>query len=140
MNKKNQNDKEYITVVMVEPGKRAVPCQLGTTLEDMQKAVHGYIEVFHPVSEPVCYVCNEEGKINGMDPNRAVYDDNGHMIDFICGPFFICGERGDEFVSLTEEEVARLTKKYLLPEAIAQINGKIVAIPYVPTEPGRESK
>ena len=73
-------NKDTIRVVYVEPYKTARVIELGTELEDMQKAVGGDIEPFYPFEEAVGIVCNDEGKINGMPANRAVYDENGEIL------------------------------------------------------------
>lgn len=66
------NDEKKIKVVMLEPGKLAHTAEIGTSLGDLQKVVDGLIEPFYPFEEQVCIVCNDEGKINGMSPNRSV--------------------------------------------------------------------
>ena len=68
---------DKIRVVYVEPGMYARDIEIGTDLKDLQNAVMGQIEVFYPFDEPVCIVCNEEGKINGMPLNRTVFGDDG---------------------------------------------------------------
>lgn len=60
-------------VVICEPGKLARVALVQPGLESLQSIVGGYIEPFYPFEEEVCIVCNEEGKINGMPANRAVY-------------------------------------------------------------------
>ena len=62
-----------IRVVLLEPGKLARVADIDASLEGLQKTVKGDIEPFYPFEEQVCIVCNEEGKINGMKLNRAVY-------------------------------------------------------------------
>lgn len=89
-----------IKVVMVQPGEISKVAEIGNTLEDLQKAVGGYIEAFYPFEEEVCIVCNEEGKFNGMAPNRAVYGENKKIMDIIFGPFFICDCSGESFGTL----------------------------------------
>ena len=62
-----------IKVVVLEPGKEARIAEIDNSLESMQSFVGGYIEPFYPVAEEdVCIIVNEEGKINGMELNRAV--------------------------------------------------------------------
>ena len=68
-----QEQKEMMRVLMVEPGKLAKEAFIGTSLEDLQGAVEGDIEQFMPFEDEIAIVCNEEGKINGMQLNRAVY-------------------------------------------------------------------
>lgn len=76
-----------INVVLCEPGKQARTATIEASLERYQKIVGGYIEAYYPFEEPVCIVCNEEGKINGLPLNRAVYADPdcGEMLDIIAG-------------------------------------------------------
>jgi hypothetical protein len=38
----------------------------------------------------------------------------------IAGPFFVCGEGGDDFCSLTDEEAARAMDRFAEPEQISQ--------------------
>lgn len=51
----------------------------------MQEIVGGYIQAVHYFDELVTLVCNEEGKINGSELNRAIKDDNGKIVDIIAG-------------------------------------------------------
>lgn len=62
-------------VVLCEPGKIARVTYIQPGLESMQRIVGGDIEPFYAFSEEVCIVCNDEGKIQGLPPNRAVYID-----------------------------------------------------------------
>ena len=77
-------------------------------------------------------VCNDEGKINGMLPNRSVKNKDGVMVDFIFGPAFICDCRGESFDSLSDEQIARYTKMFRYPEHLARLNGKLIGIPFNP--------
>ena len=53
--------------------------------------------------DEVAIICNEEGKINGMNPNRDI----GY--DIIFGPFLIVGETSEdgEDRSLTDEQIEK---------------------------------
>lgn len=76
------------------------------TLKAKQEKVNGLIEYAYMLDDyDVAIICNEEGKINGMNPNRDI----GH--DIIFGPFLIVGETSDdgEDRSLTDEQI----KKYM---------------------------
>ena len=127
------DENKTIQVVYVEPGKTARVMELGTELEDLQAAVGGNIEPFYPFDEAVAIVCNDEGKYNGMLPNRAVYGENGEMIDVIFGSFFICDCSGESFGSLSEEQINVYKRKFQNPERFFQVNNKIIAVPYKPT-------
>ena len=127
------DENKTMRVVYVEPGKVAQVIDLGTELEDLQAAVGGNIEPFYPFDEAVAIVCNDEGKYNGMLPNRAVYGENGEMIDVIFGSFFICDCSGESFGSLSEEQIKVYKGKFQNPERFFQVNNKIIAVPYKPT-------
>jgi hypothetical protein len=66
-------DKVQMRVLLVEPGKLATEAYIGTSLEDMQAIVEGDIEQFMPFEDEIAIICNDEGKMNGMQLNRAVY-------------------------------------------------------------------
>ena len=72
-------------VLMIEPGKAPYEAELDGSLESMQKAVGGGIEGYYPYAEPVAIVCNDEGKINGLPLNRAIYNQDGEMIEIVAG-------------------------------------------------------
>ena len=126
-----------IQVVLLEPGKLARPAAIDASLECYQKIVGGMIEAFYPFEEPVCIVCNEESKINGMRPNRSVKNDDGVMVDFIFGPAFICDCRGENLDSLSDEQIDRYGKMFRYPEHLARVNDTLLGIPYRP-QPERE--
>ena len=63
-------------VIMVEPLKPAYVAEIGTDLESMQKAVGGDIETVYPYTDPLVLVCDEEGKYDGKERNRALVSDN----------------------------------------------------------------
>ena len=123
---------EKIKVVLCEPGKYAKVTEIKNTLEGLQAAVKGPIEAFYPFEEAVCIVCNEEGKLNGMIPSRAVYGEDHEIMDAIFGPFFICDCSGENFGSLNREQLDRFQKQFKNPEKLVSINGKIISFPYTP--------
>ena len=125
---------EKIKVVLCEPGKVARVTEITNTLDGLQAAVKGDIEAFYPFEEAVCIVCNEEGKFNGMDPNRAVYGENHEIMDVIFGPFFICDCSGQNFGSLDREQLERFKKQFRLPEKLISVNGKILSVRYNPDQ------
>ena len=130
--------RQKITVVMVEPGKRARIAEIGTSLEDLQKAVGGMIETYYPFEEEVCIVCNDEGKLIGMPPCRAIYGEDKKVMDIICGPFFICDCRTESFASLSQEQLKRYTEQFRNPEHFFKIGSEITAVPDEPRQTGLE--
>lgn len=105
-----------IKVVLLEPGKIARAAEIGTSLKDLQKIVGGSIETAYFFDEPVCVVCNDEGKIQGLPINRGVYDKKQKLIDVVFGTAFICDCAGENFGSLTEEQIKKYTKEFKYPE------------------------
>ena len=73
--------------------------EIDGSLESMQEIVGGYIE-FYPLTNDGLFqvVCNDEGKINGLEPTLAIFDtENMELKEVICGQCFICkdGRDGD---------------------------------------------
>nr|MBQ6242187.1 DUF3846 domain-containing protein [Lachnospiraceae bacterium] len=107
-----ESNRETIRVVYLEPGRLARTIEIGAELADLQRAVGGLIEPYYPFEEPVCIVCNDEGKFNGMWPNRAVRNEDGRIEDIIFGPFFICDCSTENFGSLSEEQLKRYSEQF----------------------------
>ena len=122
-----------IEVLLVEPGQYARMTTIGSSLEDMQKVVGGYIQEAPFFRDPVTLVCNEEGKISGLPLNRAIRDDDGKIIDVVAGTFFICGAEGDHFSSIPKELQKKYEEKFKKPEAFLKMGRSIMAIPTEPT-------
>lgn len=129
---------DKIKVVLLEPGKTARTAEIGTELEDLQNAVGGNIEPAYYFDEPVCFVVNDEGKINGMPLNRAVYDNDGKMIDIIAGTAFICDCSTECFKSLSDEQIKKYTEQFKLPEKFYRAGDEIKAVKYQPKEKSYE--
>lgn len=118
-----------IKVLKVEPDKAPELIEMKNDLEAMQAIVGGYIEVM-PIADDVAIVCNEEGKMNGLELNRPLYHE-GEMYDIIAGTFFIAGDdwESGEFVSLTDEQIAKYKEQFRRPVIFFKLGDKIVAMP-----------
>ncbi len=91
-----------IKVLKIDPDKAPYVKEIENTLQGLQSEVGGLIEVLS-LDDGNILLCNEEGKLNGMAPNRWL----GSGI--INGPFFICGDdQNGDFASLSEDAI----KKY----------------------------
>ena len=112
------NDDKKIEVILVQPMREAQVIEIDNDLESMQELVDGYIEEYMPFEDDIAIVCNEEGKMMGLPPNRAIYDQDGHMQEVICGSFFICHAPIDseEFKSLPEDMKKKYMEKFKAPE------------------------
>ncbi len=87
-----------IKVLKVEPKKLPEVCELVNELDALQKAVsigadyQGLIEIVN-IDDKTCILCNEEGKLIGLEPNRRLGN------DILCGVFYVTGQ--DEEGNLT---------------------------------------
>lgn len=104
-----------LTVVMVEPHKTPYVIEIADALSALQKAVGGYIEVVGN-GDGTLIICNEEGKLLGLEGNRRIHDG----MSIIAGTFFVVGEDGENFRSLTESEVVKYMDRFKEPEDIDQ--------------------
>lgn len=102
-------------VVYVEPNKPPFVSDLENSLKAEQRAIGGRIEPIY-MGNDVCLVGNEEAKLIGMPGNRRIGD--GSTI--IAGPFFVVGVAGEDFRSLTDEEVEKYMDVFAEPEEISQ--------------------
>ena len=121
-----------IKVVICEPGIRARIEEIDASLESYQRIVGGDIEAFYPFEEEVCIVCNKDGKMNGMEANRAVYEGDHKLEDVIYGTFFVCGCGSEYLDSLTDREAERYFDKFELPESPVYVDGDVISVKYVP--------
>ena len=104
-----------IRVVIVEPGQYAREAEIDNTLEAEQAVVGGLIDVICPwLDDKACLILNDEGKIIPLEPNR----DLPECEDVVFGTFFICGDGGEDFCSLTDRQVKRYLKRFRQPEVI----------------------
>lgn len=116
-------------VLQIDPKKPPAIVDMPKELPAMQNAVGGLIEVFYPFGNDTCIVCNDEGKINNMEPNRTIFDQDGKtVIDIIHGPFFICDGSGDDFKSLSPEDIKKYGDMFKDPEYFVTINGQPMTI------------
>lgn len=120
---------EIMDVLLVSPGEYPREVQVGTELEDLQEAVGGMIECVYPFDEQVGLIVNEEGKFNGSLLNRALYSEDGKMVDVIAGDFLVVGLTEDNFGSLTPEQMQRYEQKFHQPETFVRMGKSIMALP-----------
>ena len=107
-----QRMKENLRILMVEPQKAPYEASVPHELTAMQQTVGGLIEVVRN-GDGTLLVCNEEGKLLGMEGNRRIPG------DVLAGPFFVVGDAGETFRSLTEEELERYRERFAEIEDIS---------------------
>ena len=117
-----------IRVVLIEPNKLAQITDIDASLAGMQKVVGGDIEAFYPFEEQVCIVCNEEGKINGMKLNRAVYAEP-EQVDVtygeLCRQFREAEDKGEHmqgYIVFTEDSFDKPYSEFSRTYAVSSNN------------------
>lgn len=114
---KTQKPDNLMRVVYVEPNKPAYVADVEHTLEAEQKAVGGgLIQTLYFEDDNTTIIANDESKLMGMPGNRRFGD--GSTI--VAGPFFVVGIAGDDFRSLTDEEVEKYMDRFAVPDQISQ--------------------
>ena len=107
-----------ITVLKVAPLCEPEVITLNNDLRSLQEAVSidapyvGLIEIVG-IDDKTCILCNEEGKLTGLQPNRRL----GY--DVLCGVFYVTGQdnRGN-LTSLSPAAIERYQKVFAKPEII----------------------
>lgn len=118
-----------IRVLKVAPLERPSFCYLENELSSLQKAVSieadyvGLIEIID-LDEEACLVCNEEGKLIGLAPNRCLEN------DIICGVFYVTGQdRAGNLTSLTDEQIRYYSERFRDIEYFMQsADGEIIVL------------
>ena len=96
---------EMMKVLYIQVRKRPQVIEIKHTLKEMQRLVGGIISAYSPFDDGSVIILNDTGKIDGLEFNRVVYDENGEIADIIAGDFFICYAPPDnsELSSLPDE-------------------------------------
>ena len=103
---------------MIEPYEHPRVIELKCDLDSLQKAVsigapeQGLIEFVY-LEDNVSILCNEEGKLISLTPNRWLGE------DILCGVFYVVAENDEgELISLTQEQQERYSKMFYDPDVI----------------------
>lgn len=121
-------------VLKVEPYQLPEVKEIDSGLSSLQHEVEGWIEATYPFEDPVAIICNEEGKLNGMEYNRAIRDENGEVREIIAGPFLIVGLDEEDFTSLSENMVQKYKRMFAQPEVFLQTQSSLLILPYAMDE------
>lgn len=90
-----------INVLYYAVGKDVARVSIANELEELQRLVGGYIECVGLLDD-VVLICNEEGKLDGLPPNRRISG------DMIVGDFLIVGQDGEDFADLSEDQIGNV--------------------------------
>lgn len=66
---------------------------ISTTLENLQRTVEGHIETV-PAINGAIILCNEEGKLKGLEPNMR------YSHDWLVGTIIVIGSDGEKFADI----------------------------------------
>ena len=131
---------EKMTVLVVEPRKEPYLKEIDPGLHSLQAEVGGDIAATYPFSDPVGLVCNDEGKLIGLELNRGLRDEEGNLYDIMAGTFLVVGLGEENFTSLPPELAQKYTEHFKQPEQFINLNGQIIALPVEPENPLRTAE
>ena len=131
---------EKMTVLVVEPMKEPYVKKIAPGLHSLQAEVGGDIAATYPFSDPVGLVCNDEGKLIGLELNRGLRDEHGEIYDIMAGTFLVVGLSGESFASLPPELAQKYMEHFKQPEQFISLNGQIIALPVEPENPLRTAE
>ena len=131
---------EKMTVLVVEPMKEPYVKEIDPGLHSLQAEVGGDIAASYPFSDPVGLVCNDEGKLIGLELNRGLRDEEGNLYDIMAGTFLVVGLGEEDFTSLPPDLAQKYTEHFKQPEQFINLNGQIIALPVEPENPLRTAE
>lgn len=132
---------EKITVIHIRPGKVPKVLEIRDELSEMQRLVGGMIQEYMPFYDEaderiqdVALICNDEGKVRGMMPNRTIQEPYMKDPEIICGDFFLCYAPYDSerFLSLPEDLQEKFCEKFYYPEVFYRTETEIIGRKYDP--------
>ena len=121
-------------VLRVEQYKPPFVKEIDPGLKSLQSEVEGTVQAIYPYADPVAILCNDDGKLLGMELNRALRDDDGEIFDAIAGPFLIVGLGEEDFTSLSDDLIEKYRDIFVQPEVFIRTNSGLLVLPYVTDE------
>lgn len=99
-------------VLRIKPMCRPEVIEIDGSLESLQKEVGGLIQATYPWDDKVALICNDEGKLMGLEFNRPLYNADAQMYDYVVGTFLIVGLTEDDFGSLSDEMIEKYARMF----------------------------
>lgn len=103
---------KIIKVLKVAPKEKPKLVELVNNLDSLQKAVsvgmegQGLIEIVE-LDASTCILCNEEGKVLNLEPNRRLGN------DILCGVFYVTGQnKQGDLASLSTAGIEKYSKMF----------------------------
>ncbi len=106
-----EENESSVTILKIEPMCAPEVVTVKNTLHTFQQLVGGFIEVID-VSDSVCILVNEEGKLNWLTPNRRFGG------DILVGTILIVGRDEENLASLSAYDLATYEALFHEPENI----------------------
>ena len=138
--RRHWDGREFDEYIVATEGVGIYLKEIDPGLHSLQAEVGGDIAATYPFSDPVGLVCNDEGKLIGLELNRGLRDEDGNLYDIMAGTFLVVGLSEDSFTSLTPEQVQKYTEHFKQPEQFISLNGQIIALPVEPENPLRTAE
>ena len=116
---------EYVSILIVEPGKKPCPAVVANTLEAAEYITGGAVQIGCFLPQRVLVVSREHAE--GLTPNRCI-PQSGTCIS---GTFLLYGisEGGCHFASLTMEQRDVLQKIFAVPGEFMMIGKEVYSDP-----------
>ena len=111
--------KDKITVISVMPGEKPNILEIENNSQAFEIIIGHPVQTVHPFDDAAALVESSDQDLN-QPFNRALYDEDGEFMDSVQGPFFIVGDSGEDFCSLTDAQVNQYLQQFSQPEQISQ--------------------
>lgn len=98
--------------------------QIENTLKAHQSYVNGLIQAVS-LTPKIIVICNDEGKLQQLPPNRAWVDSSG-VVDFFAGNIMCLRASGDEFASIHPEDVDVIESLLILLRSVSRLQDHLV--------------
>lgn len=98
-------------IVVKKVGQIGEIMEVENTLDTFQEIVGGYIETY-PIMTDTLIVCNEEGKLMGLEPNVIIQV--GQHKEVVNGNFAIVKQGEEDFESLDDKQIEILRNSGLI--------------------------
>lgn len=102
--------------------------QIENTLKAKQSYVGSLIQAVSLTPE-IIVICNDEGKIQQLPPNRAWVESSG-VVDFFAGNILCVRHSGDEFASILPEDIAEIERRLIPLKSVSKVQDHIVFTTY----------
>ena len=102
--------------------------QIENTLKAKQSYVGGLIQAVS-LTPKIIVICNDEGKIQQLPPNRAWVESSG-VVDFFAGNILCVRHSGDEFASILPKDIAEIERRLIPLKSVSKVQDHIVFTTY----------